>query len=149
VRLSWGIISGMGKVAGIDSSSAGTTVVVCDTDTGEVLRQGSAPHPVGEGEKPTEIDPQAWLLSLGEAAKGGLLEGVQAIGIKSRGIGIAIRIADGNARALHAATVALLEQLDLLPNVQQTPLARFARPAVRNLAGVEVGRVEPIFSVKG
>jgi L-asparaginase II len=76
-------------------------------------------------------------------------DGVQAIGIKSRGIGIAIRIADGNARALHAATAAVLEQLDLLSNVQGTPLARFARPVVRNLAGVEVGRVEPIFSLRG
>jgi xylulokinase len=87
----------MGKVAGIDSSSAGTTVVVCDTDTGEVLRQGSAPHPVGEGEKPTEIDPQAWLLSLGEAAKGGLLEGVQAIGISGQQHGLLALDAGGVA----------------------------------------------------
>ncbi|MYS24132.1 xylulokinase [Streptomyces sp. DvalAA-14] len=78
----------MGKVAGIDSSTAGTTVVVCDSDTGEVLRQGHAPHPIGEGEKPTEIDPQAWLLSLGEAAKDGLLEGVQAIGISGQQHGL-------------------------------------------------------------
>jgi xylulokinase len=78
----------MGKVAGIDSSTSGTTVVVCDSDTGEVLRQGRAPHPVGEGEKPTEIDPQAWLLSLGEAAKDGLLEGVQAIGISGQQHGL-------------------------------------------------------------
>ncbi|MFC4035579.1 FGGY family carbohydrate kinase [Streptomyces polygonati] len=78
----------MGKVAGIDSSTAGTTVVVCDSDTGEVLREGHAPHPIGEGEKPTEIDPQAWLLSLGEAAKNGLLEGVQAIGISGQQHGL-------------------------------------------------------------
>jgi xylulokinase len=78
----------MGKVAGIDSSTAGTTVVVCDSDTGEVLREGHAPHPIGEGEKPTEIDPQAWLLSLGEAAKDGLLEGVQAIGISGQQHGL-------------------------------------------------------------
>ncbi|CAG7628675.1 FGGY family carbohydrate kinase [Actinacidiphila bryophytorum] len=78
----------MGKVAGIDSSTAGTTVVVCDTDTGEVLRQGYAPHEVPDGEKPTEIDPQAWLLSLGEAAKGGVLEGVQAIGISGQQHGL-------------------------------------------------------------
>ncbi|WP_405581118.1 FGGY family carbohydrate kinase [Streptomyces sp. NBC_01190] len=78
----------MGKVAGIDSSTSGTTVVVCDSDTGEVLRQGHAPHPVGEGEKPTEIDPQAWLLSLGEAAKNGVLEGVQAIGISGQQHGL-------------------------------------------------------------
>lgn len=78
----------MGKVAGIDSSTAGTTVVVCDSDTGAVLRQGHAPHPLQEGEKPTELDPQAWLLSLGEAAKGGVLEGVQAIGISGQQHGL-------------------------------------------------------------
>jgi xylulokinase len=78
----------MGKVAGIDSSTTGTTIVVCDSDTGAVLRQGHAPHPLGEGEKPTEIDPQAWLLSLGEAAGGGVLEGVQAIGISGQQQGL-------------------------------------------------------------
>ncbi|HET6859027.1 MAG TPA: FGGY family carbohydrate kinase, partial [Streptomyces sp.] len=69
----------MGIVAGLDSSSAFTRIVVCDTDTGAVLRQGYAPHPVEA--KATEADPQVWLLSLGEAAAGGLLEGVQAIGV--------------------------------------------------------------------
>ncbi len=77
----------MGIVAGLDSSAEGTTVVVCDTDTGAVLRQAYAPHPVDAEDggdpaaKRTEIDPQAWLLSLGEAAKDGLLEGVRAIGV--------------------------------------------------------------------
>src|SRR5438309_756599 len=60
----------MGKVAGIDSSTTGTSIVVCDSDSGAVLKQGHAPHPLAEGEQPTELDPQAWLLSLGEAAKG-------------------------------------------------------------------------------
>ncbi|MEU6850327.1 FGGY family carbohydrate kinase [Actinacidiphila alni] len=78
----------MGKVAGIDSSTTGTTVVVCDSETGAVLRQGHAPHPLEDGEKPTEIDPQAWLLSLGEAAKDGVLEGVQAIGISGQQHGL-------------------------------------------------------------
>lgn len=69
----------MGIVAGLDSSSAFTRIVVCDTDTGAVLRQGYAPHPQPAGDPesvhPHETDPQAWLLSLGEAAGGGLLEG--------------------------------------------------------------------------
>jgi xylulokinase len=78
----------MGKVAGIDSSTAGTTIVVCDSDTGAVLRQGHAPHPPGDGDKPNEADPQAWLLSLGEAAAGGVLEGVQAIGISGQQHGL-------------------------------------------------------------
>ncbi|MER7760261.1 FGGY family carbohydrate kinase [Streptomyces sp. NPDC097619] len=75
----------MGIVAGLDSSSAFTRIVVCDTDTGAVLRQGYAPHPQPEGEsRPYETDPQSWLLSLGEAAGGGLLEGVQAIGVSAQ-----------------------------------------------------------------
>ncbi|MFE7772715.1 FGGY family carbohydrate kinase [Streptomyces sp. NPDC057445] len=76
----------MGIVAGLDSSSAFTRIVVCDTDTGAVLRQGYAPHPVEA--KASDVDPQAWLLSLGEAAAGGLLEGVQAIGVSAQQYGL-------------------------------------------------------------
>lgn len=36
------------------------------------------------GGRPSDVDPQAWLLSLGEAAGGGLLEGVQAIGVSAQ-----------------------------------------------------------------
>lgn len=77
----------MGIVAGVDSSPDFTRIVVCDTDTGAVLRQGCAPHPVESpdgGGRAFEVDPQAWLLSLGEAAGGGLLEGVQAIGVSAQ-----------------------------------------------------------------
>ncbi|MEV6119790.1 FGGY family carbohydrate kinase [Streptomyces sp. SID8352] len=77
----------MGIVAGLDSSPDFTRIVVCDADTGAVLRQGYAPHPVESpegGGRPADVDPQAWLLSLGEAAGGGLLEGVQAIGVSAQ-----------------------------------------------------------------
>ncbi|MGW1022105.1 FGGY family carbohydrate kinase [Streptomyces sp. NPDC002577] len=78
----------MGIVAGLDSSPDFTRIIVCDTDTGAVLRQGYAPHPVPGGDdgggRLSDIDPQAWLLSLGEAAGGGLLEGVQAIGVSAQ-----------------------------------------------------------------
>ncbi|MFF3326759.1 FGGY family carbohydrate kinase [Streptomyces sp. NPDC002889] len=76
----------MGIVAGLDSSSGFTRIVVCDADTGAVLRQGYAPHPVDP--KATEVDPQVWLLSLGDAATGGLLEGVQAIGVSAQQNGL-------------------------------------------------------------
>ena len=42
-------------VAGVDSSTQSTKVVVCDVDTGEVLRTGRAPHPEG-----TETHPDRW-----------------------------------------------------------------------------------------
>ncbi|MFE4254892.1 FGGY family carbohydrate kinase [Streptomyces sp. NPDC056910] len=77
----------MGIVAGLDSSPDFTRIVVCDADSGAVLKQGYAPHPLESGEgggRPADVDPQAWLLSLGEAAGGGLLEGVQAIGVSAQ-----------------------------------------------------------------
>ncbi|MFF4494326.1 FGGY family carbohydrate kinase [Streptomyces sp. NPDC001546] len=86
----------MGIVAGLDSSSTFTRIVVCDTDTGAVLRQGYAAHPQPAGEAvPYETDPQSWLLSLGEAAGGGLLEGVQAIGVSAQQHGLLALDAQG------------------------------------------------------
>jgi xylulokinase len=84
----------MGIVAGLDSSSAFTRIVVCDTDTGAVLRQGYAPHPVDA--KSHAVDPQVWLLSLGDAASGGLLEGVQAIGVSAQQHGLVPLDRQGN-----------------------------------------------------
>jgi L-asparaginase II len=74
-------------------------------------------------------------------------DGVQAIGIRSKGIGIAIRIADGDRRALLAATVEVLQQLQLVDDVSKTPLARYARPQIRNYKGTVTGDVLPVFSL--
>jgi L-asparaginase II len=75
-------------------------------------------------------------------------DGVQALGVRSRGIGIAVRIADGNKRALQVATVNVLQQLGLLDAVDAaSPLVRFVRPALRNLRGVGVGTVEAAFEL--
>jgi xylulokinase len=62
-------------VAGVDSSTQSTKVVVCEANTGAVVRTGRAGHPDA-----TEVDPQAWWTAFTEATHG-LLEGVQAIGI--------------------------------------------------------------------
>jgi L-asparaginase II len=74
-------------------------------------------------------------------------DGVQAIGVRSRGIGIAIRVADGNRRALHVATVAVLGQLGLIGEVAGTPLASMDERVIRNYRGIAVGAVEPLFTL--
>jgi L-asparaginase II len=74
-------------------------------------------------------------------------DGVQAIGIASHGLGIAIRVADGNARALHAVTVEVLRQLGLLDDPGATPLAPFARPQIKNYRGTVTGRVETLLKL--
>ena len=53
----------MALVAGVDSSTQSCKVVICDADTGAVVRSGTAPHPDG-----TEVDPEAWWVALEQAA---------------------------------------------------------------------------------
>ncbi len=72
-------------VAGVDSSTQATKVVVCDVQTGTVLRQGRAAHPEG-----TEVDPQAWWTAYREATGGGLLEGVAAIAVAGQQHGMVV-----------------------------------------------------------
>jgi xylulokinase len=67
----------MTLVAGIDSSTQSCKVLVCDADTGEVLREGRAKHPGG-----TEIDPAAWESAARRAiAAAGGLGDVDAIAV--------------------------------------------------------------------
>ncbi|MCF6526145.1 FGGY family carbohydrate kinase [Streptomyces sp. JJ36] len=72
----------MGIVAGLESSAAYTRLVVCDADSGEVVRHGHADH------SGARDDPQSWLLSLGEAAGSGRLADVRAIGVAAQQQGV-------------------------------------------------------------
>jgi L-asparaginase II len=70
-------------------------------------------------------------------------EGVQAIGVRSRGWGIALKVVDGNARGLHPATVAVLDLLGLLDASQRQALEAWREPVIRNYRGLATGRVQP------
>ncbi|ANS77422.1 Xylulose kinase [Serinicoccus hydrothermalis] len=63
-------------VAGVDTSTQSCKVVVCDADTGEIVREGRGSHPNG-----TEVDPEHWWSAFQEATSGDLLEGVQALAV--------------------------------------------------------------------
>lgn len=62
-------------VLGIDSSTQSTKALLVDAGTGEVLAQRRAPHPEG-----TEVEPQAWLAALDDAA-GPFLEEASAVSV--------------------------------------------------------------------
>lgn len=79
-------------------------------------------------------------------AKGGA-EGVQALGIASRGLGIAIKVADGSARAIRVIVASLAVQLGLLPAGADTLLFRWREEEIRNAAGRLTGRLLPVFSL--
>ena len=63
-------------------------------------------------------------------------EGVQAIGIRSKGFGIAVKVVDGAKRGLHPATVAVLDQLGLLDATQRGLLAEWREHPIRNYRGI-------------
>ena len=61
-------------VIGVDSSTQSTKAAVTDTETGELLAVGRAPHVVtGEGGA-RETDPEVWWLALCDAVAAGLKE---------------------------------------------------------------------------
>jgi xylulokinase len=67
----------MTLVAGVDSSTQSVKVVVCDLETGDILRSGRASHPEG-----TEVPASAWLAAYHEAtADPALLDGVEALAV--------------------------------------------------------------------
>jgi len=75
-------------------------------------------------------------------------EGVQAIGVRSKGWGIAIKVVDGNARGLHPATVSVLDQLGLLDDAQRDELSAWREPQIRNYRGTVTGRVRPVIRLE-
>ncbi|SCK18603.1 xylulokinase [Streptomyces sp. WMMB 714] len=81
----------MGIVAGLESSAEYTRIVVCDADSGAVVRHGYADHP-----DPRE-DPQSWLMSLGRAAGGGQFADVEAIGVAAQQQGLIVTDSAGAA----------------------------------------------------
>jgi len=68
-------------------------------------------------------------------------EGVQAIGLRSAGVGIAIKVADGNKRALRPTIVAVLDQLGLMDAGRRALLDDWYEPVIRNYRGIDTGRI--------
>jgi xylulokinase len=74
----------MTRIAGIDSSTQNTKVLVVDADSGDILDQASAPHPDG-----TEVAPDAWAEAL-DAAGAGLLDSVEAVAVGGQQHGMVV-----------------------------------------------------------
>lgn len=67
----------MPLVAGVDSSTQSCKVVIRDAETGDLVREGRAPHPDG-----TEVDPYAWDDALRQAIESaGGLNDVEAVSV--------------------------------------------------------------------
>jgi L-asparaginase II len=137
-------------LSGLACAFAKLTVSGADPDYGDAparLFAAMSAHPeLVSGERRNDLA----LMQTGRgdwATKVGA-EGMQGIAVRSRGIGIAIKIADGNARALFPVTVAVLQQLGLLADPGATPLRMYFEPPQYNLRGVITGKIQPVFELR-
>ncbi len=73
---------------------------------------------------------------------------IQAIGIRSAGIGIAVKVSDGNRWVQIMAAIEVLRQLGIVSQPEQTSLAKWARREVRNHVGQHVGMTSARFLLR-
>lgn len=71
-------------VAGVDSSTQSTKILLCRAEDGTVVARGSAPHPGG-----TECDPAAWWSALQQAGDG-LLSRADAVAVAGQQHGMVV-----------------------------------------------------------
>ncbi|MGI8968699.1 MAG: asparaginase [Chloroflexota bacterium] len=81
-------------------------------------------------------------------AKGGA-EGYQGIGIKSRRLGLGLKISDGNSRATAPAVMPVLSALGVLSGEAEAALESYSHPISHDHQGEIVGQLTPIFSIHG
>lgn len=70
-------------------------------------------------------------------------EGVYMAAIPAKGIGIALKVADGAGRAAEVAMARLLEKLGGFPDTPRAEIDALVNPALKNYAGLTVGEIRP------
>jgi L-asparaginase II len=76
-------------------------------------------------------------------------EGVYAFGVAERGLGFAIKVADGGRRAVEVALVRVLSELGVLLSDDVAALRQYANPTLYNTRGEEVGQIRAAFDLVG
>jgi L-asparaginase II len=79
--------------------------------------------------------------------KGGA-EGGFGVALRNRGLGIAVKIEDGNARAVGAVLVEALRQLGVAGDADVAALDAHAHPPILNTRGQVVGVIRPLVRLK-
>ena len=74
-------------------------------------------------------------------------EAVHGDALLDSGLGLALKVVDGGRRATTPATLAMLDRLGAFDAAARARLASFARPSIRNVAGLVVGAIEVDTSV--
>lgn len=80
------------------------------------------------------------------AAKGGA-QGVFCMAVPERKLGIAIKIEDGDGKAVPPVAVEVLKQLKILNSEETKKLKEFHKPVIKNARGETCGEIKPVFKL--
>lgn len=75
-------------------------------------------------------------------------EGVQGIGLPELGIGIAIKVEDGNERAASVASIQVLKELGFGDEAFYQKMANYYKPTIVNPRGNDVGKILSNFNLR-
>lgn len=110
-----------------------------------LIQKAMLTHPEmvsGEGEFCTELMLHTKGRVIGKIGA----EGVYGIALPKEGIGIAIKIEDGNERGIYPTVIAILKQLKVINDEAADRLRDWAYPPIKNHKGRVVGYAVPIFT---
>jgi L-asparaginase II len=122
-------------------------------DAADAVARAMIEHPEMVGGTRDRLDTDLMLVAKGEIISKVGAEGTQLLGVKPnerypKGLGIAIKIEDGDIRrARDPVVIETLRQLGLLDEAQLGALARYAHSTVFNHREIEVGAVRTCFKL--
>ncbi len=74
-------------------------------------------------------------------------EGIICVGVPGKGWGIAVKIEDGDMRALGPVIISVLQELGLLTEEESEMLKPYARKKIKNYRGETIGEIRSAFSL--
>ena len=74
-------------------------------------------------------------------------EGVYCVGVVDKNIGFAVKIEDGNVRALDTVVTSVIEQLGLLGKADIDKLKKYVSWQIKNDVGTVIGEYKPVFKL--
>jgi L-asparaginase II len=72
-------------------------------------------------------------------------EGIYCIALKEQGLGIALKMEDGNMQRLPVVVMSILDQLEVLTEEEKNTLSDYRITKNKNDLGKEVGNLQPVF----
>ena len=76
-------------------------------------------------------------------------EAIQGLSFTEPAVGVAVKVSDGNFRALEPIVIEVLKQIGIIKNMKDFPcLARYEEPEVRNARDILTGKIAVEFQLK-